>query len=146
MRVFSRMRWWCTAEVSSSDGIGAMCSVESRSLSTMRRAPAAMAVDTSRRTRSSASRSASPPPLTGYSPCTVTLEKPGRSPSSLTCTILDRSSFDSTGKGSTICRQDAGDGVSRFCSGPIEPDSEVTSSSRMASSGGLVTWAKSWLK
>jgi hypothetical protein len=25
------MRWWCTAEVSSSDGIGAMCSVESRS-------------------------------------------------------------------------------------------------------------------
>ncbi len=59
------MRWWCTAEVSSSDGIGAMCSVESRSDSTMIRAPAAMAVDTSRRTRSSASRSASPPPLTG---------------------------------------------------------------------------------
>ena len=23
VRVFSRMRWWCTAEVSSSDGIGA---------------------------------------------------------------------------------------------------------------------------
>ena len=31
-------------------------------------------------------------------------------------------------------------------SGPMVADSEVTSSSRMASSGGLVTWAKSWVK
>ena len=40
-------------------------------------------------------------------------------------------------------RQDAGPGASRLCSGPIVPASEVTSSSRMASSGGLVTWANS---
>jgi hypothetical protein len=51
-----------------------------------------------------------------------------------------------TGNGSTICRQDAADGSSRFCSGPMLPASEVTSSSRIASSGGLVTWANSWLK
>src|SRR3712207_8855411 len=31
VRVFSRMRWWCTALTSSSDGIGASSAVESRS-------------------------------------------------------------------------------------------------------------------
>ena len=51
-----------------------------------------------------------------------------------------------TGNGSTICRQLAGPGSSRFASGPIVADTLVTSSSRIASSGGLVTWAKSWVK
>ena len=35
---------------------------------------------------------------------------------------------------------------SRFASGPIVAASDVTSSSRMASSGGFVTWANSWVK
>ena len=37
-------------------------------------------------------------------------------------------------------------GRSRFCSGPVMVPSEVTSSSLIASSGGLVTWANSWVK
>ena len=41
---------------------------------------------------------------------------------------------------------DAGPGSSRFCSGPMVRPRLVTSSSRMASSGGLVTCANSWLK
>ncbi len=74
--------------------------------------------------------------------------KPGREvPSSLTCTSLARSCSPMTGNGSTICRQDAGPGSSRFCSGPVEVDSEVTSSSRIASSGGLRSaWANSCVK
>ena len=43
-------------------------------------------------------------------------------------------------------RQCAGVAASAFCSGPIDVASEVTSSSRIASSGGLVTCAKSWVK
>ena len=44
MRVFSRTRWWWTAAVISSDGIGARFSSQSRSDSTMIRAPAAIAL------------------------------------------------------------------------------------------------------
>ena len=51
--VFSRMRWWWTAEVSSSDGIGARSRPESRSDSTTNRAPAAIACDTSTKISSS---------------------------------------------------------------------------------------------
>ena len=72
--------------------------------------------------------------------------KPGMSPSRLMCRILARSSLEMTGNGSTIWRQDGGLGSSRLASGPIVPDSEVTSSSRIASSGGLVTCANSWAK
>ena len=43
-------------------------------------------------------------------------------------------------------RQCAGVAARTFSSGPMEVPSEVTSSSRMASSGGLVTWANSWVK
>jgi hypothetical protein len=43
MRVSDRMRWWCTAESISNDGIGARSFVESRSLSTMKVAPSSMA-------------------------------------------------------------------------------------------------------
>ena len=58
VRVRSRIRWWCTALVSSSDGIGAISASLSRSESTISRAPAAIASLTSRRIRSIASRSA----------------------------------------------------------------------------------------
>jgi hypothetical protein len=63
VRVFSRMRWWCTAEVSSSDGIGARSRSESRSDSTTNRAPLAIAVDTSAKISSQAGlgRAAAPP-------------------------------------------------------------------------------------
>ena len=72
--------------------------------------------------------------------------KPGMSPWRLMWRILARSSLEKTGNGRTTWRHDAGVGSSRLASGPIEPLSEVTSSSRIASSGGLVTWAKSWEK
>ena len=62
------------------------------------------------------------------------------------CTSLASSSLSSTGKGSTTLRQAAGSSASRLWSGPMVDASDVTSSSRIASSGGLVTWAKSWLK
>ena len=51
-----------------------------------------------------------------------------------------------TGNGSSIWRTESGPGANKFPSGPMVDDSEVTSSSRIASSGGLVTWANSWLK
>ena len=47
MRVSDRMRWWCTAESMSSDGIGARSLFESRSLSTMKDAPSSIASSTS---------------------------------------------------------------------------------------------------
>jgi hypothetical protein len=64
VRVRSRIRWWCTALVSSKDGIGAISASLSRSESTISLAPAVMASLTSRRIRSRASRNASPPPET----------------------------------------------------------------------------------
>ncbi len=66
--------------------------------------------------------------------------KPGMSPSRLMWRILASSSLLITGNGSTTWRQECALGVSRLPSGPMLPLSEVTSSSRMASSGGLVTW------
>ena len=59
---------------------------------------------------------------------------------------LASSSLASTGNGSTILFAASGTSASRLASGPIVEASEVTSSSRIASSGGLVTWANSWLK
>ena len=113
-----RTRCWCTAEVSSSDGIGAWSASQSRSDRIRMRAPASMACEHSRRTRSIAAASASPPPNTRYRPSISAHWKPGRSPSALTCQILASSSLSITGRGSTICRHDAGPGSSRLCSGP----------------------------
>ena len=66
--------------------------------------------------------------------------------SSLMWMILASSSLSITGNGSVSCRQLSGPGCSRLASGPTEPPTEVTTSSRMASSGGLVTWANSCWK
>jgi hypothetical protein len=110
------------------------------------RAPWLTASEHSRRTRSSAPASASPPPCTRKRASMSLQSKPGRSPSALTCQILASSSLSITGRGMTICRHEAALGASRFCSGPIVPANEVTISSRIASSGGLVTWANSSLK
>ncbi len=46
----------------------------------------------------------------------------------------------------TIWRHEAGAAISRLPSGPTVDSIEVTSSSRIWSSGGFVTWAKSCLK
>jgi hypothetical protein len=51
-----------------------------------------------------------------------------------------------TGMGRTIWRHDSAVGLEQVGLGPRVDRSEVTSSSRMASSGGLVTWANSWVK
>ena len=72
--------------------------------------------------------------------------KPGMSPSRLMWRILASSSLVITGNGSTTWRQDAGVGSSRLASGPMVPLRLVTSSSRIASSGGLVTCANSCAK
>ena len=93
-----------------------------------------------------AAASASAPPATSYSPEMTAEANPGRLPSAFIPISLARSSLSSTGNGSTICRQDHGPGSSRFASGPMTDDSEVTTASRMASSGGFVTCANSWLK
>ena len=59
---------------------------------------------------------------------------------------LASSSLVRTGLGMTIWLQLAGSGASRLRSGPMVLASDVTSSSRMASRGGLVTWANSCWK
>jgi hypothetical protein len=61
-------------------------------------------------------------------------------------TILASSSLSSTGNGSRSLRACAGVSESRFGSGPIAPPIDVTSSSRIASSGGLVTCANICVK
>ena len=47
---------------------------------------------------------------------------------------------------SLIWRADSGPGSSRFPSAPIVVSADMISFSRIASTGGLVTWAKSCLK
>ena len=108
--------------------------------------PRAMAMLTRRRTSSMASASAGPPPAGSNSPSMANASKPGVSPCSLTYTSLARSSLSMTGYGRMIWRLEPGVGCSTLPSGPSLDRAEVTSSSRMASSGGLVTWAKSWVK
>ena len=105
-----------------------------------------MAAETSAQISSMRWASAAPPPCTGKSPRTVIEAKPGRSPSALMCLILASSSLSITGNGSTTCRQADGLASSRLPSGPMTVPSEVTSSSRIASSGGLVTCANDWAK
>ena len=136
--------------------MGAQSTLALRSDSTIRLAPSAMASETRRRTSSMARRSDSPPAAVGApaspasrtskSPSMAKALKPGVSPPSLTYISLARSSRSITGSGSRICRHEPALASSRLASGPMVADSEVTSSSRMASSGGLVTWAKSWVK
>ncbi len=146
VRVLVRTRWWCTAAQSSSDGIGARWASLSRSDSTMNRLPCRITASTSLKISWSRRSSAAPPPATGYRPETRTPAKPQKSPSSLMCRILLSSSLSMTGNGSTTWRQWPASGSRRLPSGPMMLDSDVTISSRIASSGGLVTCAKSCVK
>ncbi|MNW61106.1 hypothetical protein D3C74_391410 [compost metagenome] len=67
-------------------------------------------------------------------------------PARRTWRIFAKSSLERIGDSSEICRQLSGSGFSRLRSGPIVVAVEVTSSSRMASIGGLVTCANICLK
>ena len=60
--------------------------------------------------------------------------------------ICSSSSLRSTGEGSDTWRAASGAGSRRLPSGPMDVSTAITMSSRMASMGGLVTWAKSCLK
>ena len=126
--------------------MGASTSSLLRSLSTITRAPSSMALLTLARTASSARFIARPPPATRYRPLTTTARNSGKVPSSSMWMILARSSLSMTGNGSANWRQLSGPGASRFASGPTDELTAVTTSSRMASSGGLVTCANSCWK
>ncbi len=60
--------------------------------------------------------------------------------------IFSSSSLRSIGVGSDSWRQDSGAGSRRFPSGPTAVSTAMMISSRMASTGGFVTCAKSCLK
>ena len=136
--------------------MGASSVVELRSERTMMLAPWAMAAETRLRTLSMAAARARPPSgvgcpaspavATGNSPSIAKALKPGDSPYSFTYMSLARSSRSMTGWGSRIWRHEPWVASNRLPSGPTVAAREVTSSSRMASRGGLVTWAKSWVK
>ena len=146
VRLRSLTRCWCTAPTSSSDGIGAFSASTPRLDSTISRAPSSIAAETSSAISPSRQSRPAPPPDAGKTPRTVCEAKPGCSPSSLMWMIFASSSLLSTGNGRITLRQLAGPGASRFCSEPSWQSSEVTSSSRIASNGGFVTWANSWVK
>ncbi len=153
--VFSRTRWWCTAAVSKSEGIGARLCVELRSERTIRFAPCSIAAETLPHTCPTAASSSAAPCADGTagspsgskkSPSTRTALKPADASVASTIKSFARSSRSITGDGSEICRQLSGRASNRLPSGPIVPAIEVTVSSRIASRGGLVTWAKTWEK
>ena len=91
-----------------------------------------------------------PPSATGYRQRITAARMPCLWPrtswSGSTLISLDSSSLRRIGCGSTIWRHESAFGLSRSPSGPTVPCRLVTTSSRMASSGGLVTWANSCWK
>ena len=62
------------------------------------------------------------------------------------CTIFASSSLSITGKSSDTWRAWSGPAVSRLRSGPSDEPSEVTTASRIESSGGFVTCANCCVK
>jgi len=141
-----RMRWWCTALVVRSDGIGANTSSLFRSESTTIRTPSSMAVLISAQICASAERSPDSPSETRYRPLTTMLRKCEYSPSSLMWMILAKWSLLITGNGKTNCRQCSAFASSRLPSGPTAVPIDVTTSSRIASNGGFVTCANNCWK
>ena len=95
---------------------------------------------------SMALRRPAPPSATGKSAGSVMDRKPRlRGPPSR-ARNRSRSSLVRTGVGTSSCRQASGVGSSMLPSGPTAVSIPMMISSRMASTGGLVTWAKSCLK
>ena len=86
VRVFSPIRWWCTALTRSRDGIGASSAELCRSDSTMILAPSSMASLTRAAHLVEGLLQRSPSgrrPVTGNRPSMAKARKPGMSPSSL---------------------------------------------------------------
>ena len=104
--------------------------------------PSSIAWDTCRRSPSSASFRAPSPASRSYNADSVAERNPSRS----NPLILASSRSATMGDRNLNWRQCSGVSSNRFCSRPMKALKEVTSSSRMASRGGLVTWAKSCLK
>jgi len=144
VRVAERRRWWCTAEVSSSDGIGAHAPLESRSETITYSTPRATAAETFSQISAIRARRDSAPPSGRYRPRTLRAAGIPSSPSR--CRNWSSWSLSMTGKSTATWRVRTRSVVSRLPEGPTEPRRLVTSSSRMASSGGLVTWAKDCTK
>ncbi|MCY1233213.1 hypothetical protein D9M72_457450 [compost metagenome] len=144
MRLALRSRWWCTALTSSSDGMGAHWAFESRSESTTYCTPRLMAPDTCSQISVRRARSAFSPPSGRYRPRTFMAIL---SPSGVSMlAILASWSLLITGNGSETCGCRTCLVSSRLPFGPMAHIRDVTSSSRMASSGGLVTCAKDCTK
>ena len=107
-------------------------------------APLWMASSTSEHSSASRFSMAFSPLSTRYSARSVTV---GRRPLEVSkCWILASSSLSITGKSSEICLACSGVAVSRLSSGPRPDFIDVTTSSRIESSGGLVTWANCCVK
>ena len=144
MRLAEASRWWCTAEVSSRDGIGAHWAVAPRSDSTTYSTPRLTAAETCSQIAFSWARSSSTPPATRYTPFTLRVR---RVPSaSRRCWMRASWSLSITGNGTSTWRVRTCSRESTLPCGPIAVRIEVTCSSRIASSGGFVTWAKDCTK
>ena len=147
VRVWLRTKWWCTELNNSSDGIGACSASESRSERIRKLTPSSIAASTSRKISPSLRSRPAPPSPTRYKPRTVREQKmPRKDGSASTWMILASSSLSITGKSRINLRACSGAASRRLGSGPMAPAMDVTSSSRIASSGGLVTWANICLK
>ena len=126
--------------------MGAESAPAPRSDKTMMFLPASMALPTCSRMRWMAIRSPGPPSSTAYRHGTTSVDQWLWPPGPSTSTKLASCWSVITGWGVKIWRHDSGWGSSRLPSGPSQPQVAVMISSRMASSGGLVTWANSCWK
>ena len=139
----SRMRWWWTAAAAMRLGIGTRSGPTPRSDSTSTVAPlSSMARPASAHRASTASSSAPTGALRGKTAASVSAFSPGRS----RAFTRANSRLDRIGRSNRRWRQCSGVSANRSFSDPRVVCRAVTSSSRMASRGGLVTCAKSCLK
>ena len=77
VRLFSRIKWWCTAAVNNKDGIGAFSASPSRSDKTIILAPSLIAFDTSARISINLFSNDAPAPAIGNKPLTTCEANPG---------------------------------------------------------------------
>ena len=141
VRVPSLIRWWCTPAVASKLGIGAFFESTPRSERIRIEQPSSIARDAASHSSSIALR-IKPAELGSNSVDNVL----ARMPLTSIALIFSISSLVRTGSVIVSWRECSGVSSNRFCSQPIIALVDVTSSSRIASSGGLLTWAKSCLK
>ena len=111
VRVFSRIRWWWTAPVSSSDGIGARPVGAAAVGQHDEPRAASIAASTSAQISSSRCAQASPPPARSNRPSTTCAAKPGQVALVVDVHDLGQVLLPITGNGSTIWRQEAGLGL-----------------------------------